>query len=74
MVNLLILLISSGNLLLLKMTELSLKIGNRTITARENSDDLTARSLVEMFTGLLVGHTFNEQTIIDAFDNYVEEA
>lgn len=55
------------------MTELSLKIGNRIITARENSDDLTASSLVEMFTGLLVGHSFSEQTIIDAFDYYVTE-
>lgn len=55
------------------MTELSLKIGNRIITARENSDDLTASSLVEMFTGLLVGHSFSEQTIIGAFDYYVTE-
>lgn len=56
------------------MTELSLKIGNRVLTAREPSEDLTAKEITEMFLGLMVGQTFLEDTVIDAFSEYVEEA
>lgn len=56
------------------MTELSLKIGNRTLVAREQSEDLTVTELFEMFKGLLVGHTYLESSIISTCKNYVEEA
>lgn len=54
------------------MTKLTLQIGNRTISAQDPDEGLTYHDLIEMFIGLMVGHTFTEERLIKEMRNYEE--
>lgn len=56
------------------MTKLTLQIGNRTISAQDPDESLTYRDLLEMFSGLMVGHTFSEDRLLEEMANYGSEA
>ena len=54
------------------MTKLTLQIGNRTISAQDPDEGLTYRELLEMFSGLMVGHTFTEERLMEEMRSYGE--
>lgn len=56
-----------------KGTKLSLTIGDWTFNYENPNKYMDSDTLVEAFTGLMLGHTYDIDTIIDSMRKYVLE-